>query len=326
VRNFLSYIEAVSLSINIMKLVDILLPTYNGERFLSAQIDSLLHQTYSNWRLIIRDDLSTDGTLLLINEYKDKYPDRIYVQDSQSVKKGVIASFESLLEASAARYVAFCDQDDVWSPDKLLLQIEKMRELEVIHGDNMPILVHTDLSVVDDQLRLVGESFWRYQHLNPDKMCSLPRLLVQNCVTGCTVLINRPLIVLALPFPQGVIMHDWWMALIAVSEGVVCDMKTSTVKYRQHDSNDTGAKQWGPGFIMKSISRGRDTQLQSLLKTRVQAEALLRKGVLNDMNSQIVKKYISLYDNSWLMRRINMIRMGFIKYGIIRNIAMMLRI
>ena len=95
--------------------VDILLSTCNGENFLSAQIDSLLYQTYSDWRLIIRDDLSSDGTMSLINEYKGKYPDKIFVLDNQSVKRGVIGSFECLIEASAAYYVAFCDQDDVWA-------------------------------------------------------------------------------------------------------------------------------------------------------------------------------------------------------------------
>ena len=306
--------------------VDILLSTCNGEKFLSAQIDSLLYQTYSDWRLIIRDDLSSDGTMSLINKYKSKYPDKIYVQDNQSVKKSVIGSFESLLEASTARYVAFCDQDDVWTPDKLLLQVEKMRQLEAIHGDSMPMLVHTDLSVVDDQLELINESFWKYQHLNPDKMSSLPRLLVQNCVTGCTVLINRPLIALALPFPDGVIMHDWWMALIAASEGIVCDMKTSTVKYRQHDNNDTGARQWDLEYVIRRIWQGRESQLLSLIKTQIQAEALISIGVLSDVNRPIVEKYISLYSKNWFIRRIEIFRMGFFKYGVIRNIALFLRV
>ena len=306
--------------------IDILLPTFNGEKFLSAQIDSLLHQTYSNWKLIIRDDLSSDGTMSVINEYKDKCPDRIVVLDNQSVKKGVIGSFKSLLEASTAPYVAFCDQDDVWSPDKLLLQVEKMRELEATHGDLMPILVHTDLSVVDDGLELIGESFWKYQHLSPDKMCSLPRMLVQNCVTGCTVLVNRPLAELILPFPEGVIMHDWWAALIAVSEGIVCDMKATTVKYRQHDNNNTGAKLWGVRLICKALMHGRGPLLKSLLSTRTQAEALMSAGVLSDVNRRIVEKYVSLYSCNWLMRRIEILRNGFFKYGAIRNIAMFLGI
>lgn len=306
--------------------VDILLPTYNGAKYLSSQMDSLLQQTYDNWRLIIRDDLSSDDTPSLINEYRAKYPDRIQVLDNLSIKKGVTGSFECLMQASSARYVAFCDQDDVWSPDKLQLQVETMRELEKAHGSSMPILVHTDLTVVDDRLRIISQSFWQYQHLCPDKMCSLPRMLVQNCVTGCTVLANRPLIELALPFPEGVIMHDWWMALIAVSEGVVRDMNTPTVKYRQHDTNDTGARRWNLAYIFRAIVRGRESQLQSLHKTRIQAMALLQTDVLNAVNRRILEKYVSLYETNWFIRRKAMLRMGFFKYGVIRNIAMFLRI
>jgi glycosyltransferase involved in cell wall biosynthesis len=307
-------------------LVDILLPTYNGEKFLSAQIDSLLGQTYSEWRLIIRDDLSSDGTLSLINNYKEKYPDKIYLLNNQSIKKGIIGSFEALLEFSTAPYVALCDQDDVWNDDKLLLQADKIRELEAFYGSSMPILVHTDLCVVNDCLDMISESFWNYQHFSPDKMCSLPRMLVQNSVTGCTVLVNRPLVELALPFPDGVIMHDWWMALIAVSEGIVYDMKVATVKYRQHDNNDTGAKQWGLDFIIRWIRRGRDLQRLSLLKTRTQAAALISANILSNKNRKITERYISMYSSNWLMRRIEMFRMGFFKYGLLKNIAMFWRI
>jgi len=129
-----------------------------------------------------------------------------------------------------------------------------------------------------------------------------------------------------LPFPEGVIMHDWWTALIGVSAGIVCGMNIPTVKYRQHDKNDTGAKRWGLGFIIRSASRGRESQLRSLQKTCVQAEALMAAGVLNDKNSRIVRKYVSLYTGNWLIRRIEMLRGGFFKYGVLRNIAMLLRI
>ena len=306
--------------------IDILLSTFNGEKYLSTQIDSLLNQTYKNWRLLIRDDLSTDGTMSLVNDYKSKFPDKITVLDNHAINKGVVGSFETLIEASSAQYVAFCDQDDVWSPNKLQLQIEKIISLENKHGISTPILVHTDLAVVDDKLNVVSESFWQYQHLAPGKMSTLRRQLVQNCVTGCTVLINRSLIELALPIPQKVIMHDWWLALVAVSEGVMCEVNVPTVKYRQHENNDTGAKHWGLRFIIKSIKRGRDLQIQSLLKTRTQAVMLLESNVLSDKNRKIVERYISMYSGNWFLRRIKMFRMGFFKYGLFRNIAMFLRI
>ena len=305
--------------------VDVVLAAFNGESFLPAQIDSLLEQSYADWRLLIRDDLSSDCTEMLIRKYRGRYPDKVSVLDNQAKKEGVIGSFESLLNASTAPYVAFCDQDDVWMPNKLQLQIEMMRVLEAAYGLDVPLLVHTDLAVVDENLNLVGASFWKYQNLNPAKMSSLRRLLVQNCVTGCTVLINRALIERALPFPDGAIMHDWWLGLVAISEGIVRQIDAQTVKYRQHAGNDTGARRWDSGFVLGSVSE-RASQIQSLQKTRVQAEALLAAGVLNDKNSRIVRKYVSLYTGNWLIRRIEMLRGGFFKYGVLRNIAMFLRI
>lgn len=305
--------------------IDILLPTCDGEKFLSKQIDSLLFQTFSNWRLLIRDDLSSDGTMSIIKKYKKKYPDRIYVVDNELIKKGIVGSFECLLNMSVSPYVAFCDQDDVWAPDKLFVQMNEIKSLENKYGDSMPALVHTDLTVVDSQLKLINASFWRYQHLNPHKMTTLRRLLVQNCVTGCTVMINRSLVKVMLPFPENVIMHDWWVALVAVSEGVVSFVSRPTVQYRQHDSNDTGAKRWGINLIFKAMLHGRKPLLQSLLSTRDQAVALLQAD-LNDANICIIKRYVSMYDSNWFSRRIEMLRMRFFKYGVIRNIAMFLRI
>ena len=103
-------------------------------------------------------------------------------------------------------------------------------------------------------------------------------------------------------------------------------MKTSTVKYRQHDNNDTGARQWNLGFIMRGIWQGREPMLLSLVKTQAQAKALISVGELSYVNRSIVEKYVSLYNHNWLMRRIEILRSGFFKHGIIRNIAMLLRV
>jgi len=306
--------------------VDILLATYNGQKYIEQQLNSIVGQSYSNWKLYIRDDGSIDDTLAIVKRYISNYPEKMYLVEDGLERLGPAKSFEQLCVHSDSKYIAFCDQDDVWLPFKLQLQIEKMIELEEVHKTNKPILVHTDLVVVDDRLNLVSESFWQYQHLAPGKMSTLRRQLVQNCVTGCTVLINRSLIELALPIPQKVIMHDWWLALVAVSEGVMCEVNVPTVKYRQHENNDTGAKHWGLRFIIKSIKRGRDLQIQSLLKTRTQAVMLLESNVLSDKNRKIVERYISMYSGNWFLRRIKMFRMGFFKYGLFRNIAMFLRI
>lgn len=303
-------------------LVDILLPTYNGEKFLPDQIESLLNQTFTEWRLIIRDDLSSDGTMKVINKYEKKYPDKIFLLDSKFVKKGIVGSFEHLIEVSSAPYIAFCDQDDVWNPDKLEIQFKKMIELELVYGDKKPILIHTDLAVVDENMETLNDSFWRYQNLSPDRMSSLRRVLVQNSVTGCTVLINRELLKRSLPIPDKVIMHDWWLALVAVAEGKIYGMDVSTVKYRQHGGNDTGAKKWSVQYKIRAIFSGSKCHKRKLLKTCNQARALLNSNVLGPCNKNIVERYVSMYQMRWVKRRLEMIKMGFYKHGLLRSLAM----
>lgn len=302
--------------------VDILLSTCNGEKYLSTQIDSLLNQSYKNWNLIIRDDLSSDGTIPLVNAYIANFPDKISILDNQSIKKGVVGSFEKLIEASSAPYVVFCDQDDVWCEDKLEIQIAKMVELENRHGSDFPILIHTDLVVVNNELEVLNNSFWCYQHLSPYKMKSLNRTLVHNCVTGCTVMVNRGLINKSLPIPRDVIMHDWWLALVAVAEGRIYSINTSTVRYRQHGGNDTGATHWNVQYITKSIFSKSSCHKSQLYKTYKQAYALLNSKILSPENREIVEKYVEMYEMGWIKRRLEMIRMGFYKYGILRNLAM----
>lgn len=302
--------------------IDILLPTYNGEKFLREQIDSILNQTYKGWRLIIRDDVSSDGTQALIEKYKTLYPEKISIIDNESFRKGIVGSIQCLFESSAAPYVALCDQDDVWCKDKLEIQIAKIKELENHHGSDFPILIHTDLAVVNNQLEVLNDSFWNYQHLLPYKMKSLNRILVHNCVTGCTILINRALIKKSLPIPGDVIMHDWWLALVAVSEGKIYSINTSTVRYRQHGGNDTGATHWNVQYVTKSIFSKSSCHKSQLYKTYKQAYALLSSNILSSENREIVEKYVEMYEMGWIRRRLQMIRMGFYKYGILRNLAM----
>ena len=304
--------------------IDILLATYNGEEYLEQQINSVIEQQYNNWRLIIRDDGSTDSTLQILSKYSQSYPDKIQLVDDTLGRLGPSASFGQLLYCSTAPYIAFCDQDDVWLPDKLLLLKRRMLYTEDTHGTEVPVLVHSDLEVVDDRMGKLAGSFWAYQNINPAKMQSLQRLLVQNCVTGCATLVNRSLVDCALPILHGAIMHDWWFALLAVSLGKIENVDTATVKYRQHAANDTGAKKWGIGFVFRAMLTRRKLYRDSIRKTREQARALITSGRLDTEQSEIVSRYIGMFACNWLYRRILVIRMGFYKYGLIRNIALLL--
>ena len=208
------------------KRILILLTTYNGARYLKQQIDSLLNQTYKNFEIIARDDGSSDNSFEILMSYD--------IKTLESIKNiGAKGSFGTLLEYavqnSDSEYFMFCDQDDVWENDKIEKTFTKMLEMEK-SNPGTPLLAHTDLKVVDERLVSIADSFWKYQNIDPKKD-SLNRLLMQNTITGCTMMINRKLAELALPVPKECIMHDWWIGLVASVFGRIDVIKVSSKIY-----------------------------------------------------------------------------------------------
>jgi glycosyltransferase involved in cell wall biosynthesis len=222
-------------------IVEVLLATFNGERFVGELLESLTAQSFGDWRVLVRDDGSTDGTLRVINEWSRRHPGRCTIIESRgSQRLGAAANFGCLLEASVSPIVALCDQDDVWHEDKLTLTVEAMRAAEARHGFAHPVLVHTNLAVVADDLRPLGASLWALQKTRPD--CNDPvSVAMRNVVTGCSAVMNRALVKKAMPVPAGAAMHDWWCALVATTFGTVVALDEPLVFYRQHDSNEVGA-------------------------------------------------------------------------------------
>lgn len=304
--------------------IDILLSTYNGAEYLEQQLASIAVQVFSGWRLIARDDGSSDTSLEILKAFADEHPDRVELVTVPAARLGVVASYEMLLNSCSAPYIAFCDQDDIWLPDKLGVLLARMQSLESEAGSSRPCLVHSDLSVIGADREHIADSLWIYQKLEPAKMQSLERLLVQGCVTACASMMNRALLQRVVPIPQDVIMHDWWISLIAASNGAIAHIDDVTVCYRQHGANDTGAKQWGLRYIANGLIQGRKHYKQSIQRTRLQARALLDSGRLDDGQAAVVERYVGLPSKNGLHRRIIAIRSGFLKYGMIRNIAFFL--
>ena len=222
-------------------IVYILLAAYNGCAYIREQIDSLLLQDHTAIKIILSDDGSSDDTLKILNEYAQKYPEKILHYRS-GVRFGCAQKhFMHLLGVfQDAPYLMFCDQDDVWHTDKVRKTLAKMQKLE--NGEMVPTMVHTDLRVVDGDLKEISPSFWKHSNLDGSRL-ALNQLLVQNVVTGCTMMINRPLAQLACrSVPQKVLMHDWWLALLASACGRTGFLTEQTIDYRQHGNNSVGAK------------------------------------------------------------------------------------
>ncbi len=301
-----------------MNQIDILLGTYNGELFISEQIDSILNQSYTDYRLIIRDDSSTDKTKKILLDYQLRFPHKIMIIDNNE-NLGVIANFSKLLEISSAPYIMFCDQDDVWLPEKVKLTFEKMLEIEKLSSDT-PLLIHTDLKVVNLNLNILSDSYWSYQGIDP-KYDTLNRLLVQNVITGCTVMINKKLADLALPIPNKTIMHDWWLGLVASSFGQIYYIDMPTILYRQHTNNNTGATSFNLRTTLKQIQNLSDIDLR---KYTVQAEQLLLRyeESFGDKSKRLLYDFISIQKQSWLKSKYILLKYEIIKQGLLRNMGL----
>jgi len=222
-------------------MIDILLATYNGEKYLSPQIDSIITQTYKDWQLLIRDDLSTDNTVNIIKNYTCKYPDKIRLIEDNKGHLGLVQNFGALLELALSEYIMFCDQDDIWLPNKIELTLNTMKAAGQT-WPNTPLLVHTDLKVVDEMLKPIAESFWKLHRISPESDCQLKKIIYRNIVTGCTVMINKKAKEISMPFPPEARIHDWWIALNVVKYGKIIHIAMPTVLYRQHIANLIGAK------------------------------------------------------------------------------------
>ena len=212
--------------------VCILLAAYNGAAYIRQQIDSILQQDYPNIQLVLSDDGSQDGTQEILAEYEAKYPDRVIWHQSGKRFGNAQTHFMHLLRTfHDAPYIMFSDQDDVWHPDKVSKTLEKMREIETV--STVPALVHTDLRVVDQDLNVKAQSFCEYSNINGNRL-KLNQLLVQNVVTGCTVMVNRALAELSCAeiSEDAIIMHDWWIALLAAACGTIGFLNETTIDYR----------------------------------------------------------------------------------------------
>lgn len=239
-------------------MVTILLATYNGGKYLAKQLDSLLRQTYRDIEIVIRDDCSADATRSIIANYIQKYPEKIRFVHSDSPSGSAKNNFFSLLKTDDLRgdYFMLCDQDDFWLPDKVELTLALMEVTQAKYPEK-PVLVHTDLIVADSELNEKAPSFIHYQDLHPSR-CSLNYLLVQNNITGCTMMFNRRLLELAADIKDtsDIMMHDWWMGLIASALGKVEFLEIPTILYRQHGGNDVGAIDvFSRAYFIKQLRR-----------------------------------------------------------------------
>ena len=305
--------------------VEVLLATYNGERFLREQIDSILTQEYERLRVLARDDGSSDSTIAILREYEQRFPDRFRVMPTTSPTGSAKENFLKLMKESSSEYVCFSDQDDIWLPDKVSRSMQAMATLESHYGTATPLLVFTDLRVVDDTLKTIHESLWKHAGVKPEHINNLAAILGHNIVTGCTALINRKLLKMALDMPEEAAMHDSWIALLASAFGASKMVRAKTVLYRQHDRNVVGAdmRKNSPKALILRFLQGEGRILQWKINERV-AQAMLRVHGkdLSPEKRELLEAFLRCGRSSSRIVRIGtMIRYRFFRPGLLRNLV-----
>lgn len=222
--------------------IAILLATYNGERFIKEQLDSLLTQTYQDWHLYVHDDSSQDATVAIIKEFTDKHPDKITLLDYPPTG-GACSNFLSMLKRVEARYYMFCDQDDVWLPKKIEMSIEELKKQEEQHPQKA-IAVYTDLQIVDENLTPLFPSMWEHAGVYPQYLRTFADCGGHTAIaTGCTMLFNHQAKTVVGGFPADkALMHDIWVCLCVLKcGGILTGIEEKTLLYRQHGHNTLGA-------------------------------------------------------------------------------------
>lgn len=298
------------------KKVEILLATYNGEQYLREQLESIVNQDYEDWFVRICDDASTDGTYDILKEYQEKYPDKFIITKNKQGFGSAKKNFMNLMKNSTGDYVMCCDQDDVWLPNKISLTLHKMKENE---QGGMPVLVHTDLKVVDANLNVLSESF--FEHSNFRKEFDLNEILIQNFVTGCTMMMNRPMATLMSRVEDcdSILMHDWVASILATSTGKVVFVDTPTMLYRQHAINSVGAKKYGLALFLSKLKEAK--MKQSLIDTTVQAAeiAKLYQDVLDKEKYDFIHQYGTLWERNKIQRICFYLKHKVLKKGLPRK-------
>lgn len=316
-----------------MPTIDILLATYNGAPYLPALIASIDAQTRQDFRVLARDDGSSDATPTLLAAWQERCPGRVRVVETGTPSGGAAGNFARLMQASDADYVLFADQDDLWHPQKLARTVEALAAEEARIGAALPVLAFCDLAVVDADGGMIDPSFRHFQGMDAVAGSAFNRLLTENVVTGCAMGINAAARRLGADVPAAALMHDWWLALICAGLGSIRPLPEALIDYRQHGNNAVGAKPWSArDAILAKLRSGalranqeRFNAWMERLYAQADALARLHGDHLPPDRRRVLADFRGLRRQSFLARRLTLIRNGFRLSGVIRSIGFYLR-
>jgi glycosyltransferase involved in cell wall biosynthesis len=270
------------------QLISVCLATYNGEKYLKEQLDSIKKQTYKNFELIVQDDLSKDKTLEILQNYEG-----LNIQVYKNKKNmGYIKNFESLLKKANGEYIAICDQDDVWELDKLEILINNIKENSLIYSDSL--LIDGYGNSLDKTLsqKLKNNFIDSYSALN---------FLYDNSVSAHAMLFKKELLQHIFPFPN-VTYFDAWIAANAANTGSVKYINKTLVMYRQHSTNTLGNVKKTKKKITKTIQNKVQKKEQNVKNTSEKIKEFVKISSLKKDDLKLLltlQKYYEGFDKRW---------------------------
>ena len=317
----------------------VILCTYNGEKYLEKQIKSIMEQDREDFCLLYSDDGSTDSTKAILQSLQEKYGRRMRAfprpMHSGSPAKHFLSILSALakgeVETDNLEYIFLADQDDEWFPDKLSKTISVIKEEERKFGESLPILCHTDCSLVNSRGELLAKSYRSYQKL-PGASYRFSRLLLQNHVTGASVGINKALLQYCKEIPEQVKMHDHWLALLANCFGEIQYLPYASYAYRQHEENVLGAKK---ASVLKeceerlAASKEKDKEdaihssYRALFSQGRELKRLFGEKIPKE-KKRVLEAFLSLEEKSRLVKIMTMPLFGIYPYPLYRGIGAML--
>jgi glycosyltransferase involved in cell wall biosynthesis len=270
-------------------IVSIAIATYNGEKFLKEQLDSIYGQTYKEIEVIVCDDCSTDGTVEILDNYSKIYGLKYIINSSQL---GSVKTFERAVSFCKTNYYALSDQDDVWLPNKIETLIQQMLITEQTYP-NQPIIVHHDVFIVDKDLKNINKKFL----YNDGKTSGFKNMLFSNAkIQGAATLFNKQLKDLSFPFPDNIPLHDLYLSYICETFGKRIYITQPLMLYRQHDNNQIGAEIISRGKRIRNFFQTKVILANDNEKSTVRQFYYQFNNVLKIKDKNIINNYFSILD------------------------------
>ena len=304
---------------------DIAVPTYNSAAWLDTFFDSVLNQDFEDWRIIARDDASRDNTGELLTRWKARLGERLVILDGSGRSNlGMVGNYNAVLSRTTAPWVMLADPDDVWLPGKVSKSLQAMQAAERACSGDVAVVVCSDATVVDDNLRTIAPSYWRWSMQEPALLSTFHRTIVESAALTSTMMVNRALLNLALPM-TGASCPDWWLALYASAFGKVIYSTECTVLYRRHSANDSLTP--ATSSITGAITANPRRRVERLIRQYApQAGVFLQRfgDKLSPSDTAALRAAQSLPSLDFIARRCAIIRHNLWFASPVKNLGLML--